>query len=188
MTTELFASHYSRLGSPFSSFSLLNHIYIGSLSFQFTKRPKVRLESWAMQYDTLSSLSWKFDFSGFGHRSISILFTDFLSSIHSFHSKAPDLSTACQAPTLFTILTLDVRVRPLGNWAAATCCGAPGPGHDWLIVKVFPNPRTRPKSVHAVQAMLGSHIYSIIPGIPHTPLTPWPWSRCIKLLIIKKSF
>ena len=51
----------------------------------------------------------------------------------------------------------------------------------------FPQPSDiAPKSVHAVQAMLGSHIYSIIPGIPHTPLTLW--SMWIKLLIIKISF
>ena len=91
MTTELFASHYSRLGSPFSSFSLLNHIYIGSLSFQFTKRPKVRLESWAIGHafkfklkvwllwvcsliNTLYKLSLLYSFNSFnGSRSVHIV-------------------------------------------------------------------------------------------------------------------
>ena len=44
-----------------------------------------------------------------------------------------------------------------GRWGTepGRCCP---PGPDWLIVKVFPNPRTRLKSVLAVQARLGSHL------------------------------
>ena len=119
---------------------------------------------------TLTSGHWSFNFQTFSRLlrpacfDINIvrggLLSDFAGflSIHSFLGwrqgpvSAHDIDAGSRCP------------RPLGNWVRSLL---PAPA-DWLIVKVFPNPRTRLKSVQAVLAMLGSHIYSIIPGIPHT--------------------
>ena len=69
------------------------------------------------------------------------------------------------------------------------------PGRYWLLSsrprlvdsESFPQPSdTRPKSVQAVQAVLGSHIYSIIPGIPH--ITPWSISSWRKTWFKIKTY